>query len=172
MSIMSLGCALTGSFASLLAVRLVQGIGVGGEMPVAAAYINELSKARGRGRFFLLYELIFPIGLMAAGQIGALAVPAFGWRVMFLIGGVPGLIVSTLLMRLPESPRWLVSRGRLSEAARVIAGIEASGAPATGPGATADTPHSRPVPPGDPRPAGGRARWTELMSPVYRSRTL
>ena len=47
-----------GEFASLLTLRLVQGIGVGGEMPVAAVYINELSKAQGRGRFFLLYELI------------------------------------------------------------------------------------------------------------------
>ena len=71
--------------------RLVQGIGVGGEMPVAAVYINELSKAQGRGRFFLLYEMIFPIGLMVTGQIGALLVPTFGWQVMFLIGGIPGL---------------------------------------------------------------------------------
>jgi len=51
MSIMSLACALAGSFPALLAYRLVQGVGVGGEMPVAAAYISELSKARGRGKF-------------------------------------------------------------------------------------------------------------------------
>ena len=48
MSIMSLGCAIAGSFPALLACRLIQGIGVGGEMPVAAAYISELSKAQGR----------------------------------------------------------------------------------------------------------------------------
>ena len=71
MSIMSLACVFAWSFPALFACRLIQGIGVGGEMPVAAAYISELSKARGRGRFFLLYELIFPIGLMATGQIGA-----------------------------------------------------------------------------------------------------
>ena len=64
MSVMSLACALADNFPALLALRLVQGIGVGGEMPVAAVYINELSKAHGRGRFFLLYEMIFPIGLM------------------------------------------------------------------------------------------------------------
>ena len=55
MSVMSLACMAAGSFPALLALRLVQGIGVGGEMPVAAVYINELSKAQGRGRFFLLY---------------------------------------------------------------------------------------------------------------------
>ena len=65
----------SGSFAVLFVCRFVQGVGVGGEMPVAAVYINELSKARGRGRFFLLYEMIFPIGLMMTGQIGALLVP-------------------------------------------------------------------------------------------------
>ena len=75
MSVMSLACALAGNFPALLVLRLVQGIGVGGEMPVAAVYINELSKAHGRGRFFLLYEMIFPIGLMMTGQIGALVVP-------------------------------------------------------------------------------------------------
>ena len=65
MAVMTLGCALAGDFYTLFGCRVLQGIGVGGEMPVAAAYISELSQARGRGRFFLLYELIFPLGLMA-----------------------------------------------------------------------------------------------------------
>src|SRR6266566_1268151 len=128
MSVMSLACALAGSFPALFAYRLIQGIGVGGEMPVAATYISELSKARGRGRFFLLYELIFPIGLMMTGQLGALLVPTLGWQVMFLIGGIPGLIVTALLLRLPESPRWLIAKGRLADADAVIREIEASGA--------------------------------------------
>ena len=114
MSIMSFGCALAGNFPALLACRLVQGIGVGGEMPVAATYINELSRAHGRGRFFLLYEMIFPLGLMATGQIGAWLVPAFGWSSIFLLGGIPGLLITFLVARLPESPRWLISKGRIS----------------------------------------------------------
>jgi len=77
MSVMSLGCALVGSFWWLFVCRLVQGIGVGGEMPVAAAYISELSRAQGRRRFFMLYEIIFPVGLMATGQIGTLLAGAF-----------------------------------------------------------------------------------------------
>ena len=51
MSVMSLGCALSGSFPMLLACRFIQGIGVGGEMPVAATYISELSNAHGRGKY-------------------------------------------------------------------------------------------------------------------------
>ena len=126
MSVLSMGCAMAGNFTVLLAVRFAQGIGVGGEMPVAAAYIGELSRERGRGRFFLLYELIFPAGLMATGQIGTWLVPILGWKIMFLIGGVPGLIVPWLLARLPESPRWLISRGRLAEAEAIIRQAEAS----------------------------------------------
>ena len=157
MSVMSIACALAGNFGTLLMLRLIQGIGVGGEMPVAATYINELSKARGRGRFFLLYELIFPIGLMMTGQIGALLVPTLGWQVMFLIGGIPGLLVTVLLLRLPESPRWLISKGRIADADAVIREIAAS-APGTGirdPGSvtrgpgSAEQPNSRAGGPGD-----------------------
>src|ERR1700726_3243697 len=126
MSIMSFGCALAGNFPALLACRLIQGIGVGGEMPVAATYINELSRAHGRGRFFLLYELIFPLGLMATGQLGAWFVPTFGWQSIFLFGGIPGLIIAVLVARLPESPRWLISKGRLQEAKKIVEQMEAS----------------------------------------------
>lgn len=126
MSVMSIVCAFTGSFHMLFLCRFVQGIGVGGEVPVAATYINELSQAHGRGKFFVLYELIFPLGLLAAAQVGAFLVPRFGWEYMFLIGGIPGLLVAVLINRLPESPRWLISKGRLDDAETVVRELEAS----------------------------------------------
>ena len=171
MSAMSITCALSGGFATLLTLRLIQGIGVGGEMPVAAVYINELSKAHGRGRFFLLYQLIFPVGLMMTGQIGAVLVPTLGWQVMFLIGGIPGLIVTVLLLRLPESPRWLISKGRLAEAEAVIREIEASAAnePRTSEPRTTEP---RTAEPRTSEPPPVRARAGELFSPVYRARTV
>src|SRR5438477_6862363 len=129
MSIVSIARAAAGTFPQLLAFRLIQGIGVGGEMPVAAAYISELSKARGRGKFFMLYEMIFPIGLMATSQVGALVVPEFGWRAIFLAGSVPCLVIAFLVGRLPESPRWLISRGRLAEAEAIIERIEVGRTP-------------------------------------------
>ena len=182
MSVMSLACALAGNFPALLALRLVQGIGVGGEMPVAAVYINELSKAKGRGRFFLLYEMIFPVGLMMTGQIGAFVVPAFGWQVMFLIGGIPGLVIAALLLRLRESPRWLIGKGRLEEAEAIIREIEAA-AP-RGIETSKDTMETKDT--NTPSVAAGfsrlegtpadlrssKTRWTELLSAVYLRRTL
>jgi putative MFS transporter len=163
MSAVSLACAAAGSFPALLAYRLIQGIGVGGEMPVAAAYISELSKARGRGKFFMLYEMIFPIGLMATSQVGAWVVPAFGWRTMFLIGGIPGLIVTWFLLRLPESPRWLLSKGRVREAEFIIKQIEAWSQ--TQPLAEAPMEaHTEALP--------QRGWWTEVLGPVFRRRTV
>ncbi len=164
MSVMSFGCAFAGSFPALFVCRFVQGIGVGGEMPVAATYINELSRAHGRGRFFLLYEMIFPLGLMATGQIGAWLVPAYGWNSIFLLGGIPGLLITFLVARLPESPRWLISRGRLEEAEAIVENIEAS------------TERRVPVPATSPIAATAslmqRGSWTELLSKLYRGRTL
>jgi MFS transporter, putative metabolite:H+ symporter len=164
MSIMSFGCAMAWNFPTLLVCRLVQGIGVGGEMPVAATYINELSRAHGRGRFFLLYEMIFPVGLMATGQIGTWLVPAFGWSSIFLLGGIPGLLITLLVARLPESPRWLISKGRIREAEAIVERMEAS-TDRRVPAATASVTDSTSSP-------MQRGRWGELLSNIYRRRTL
>ncbi|TQK03487.1 MFS transporter [Herbaspirillum sp. SJZ107] len=173
MSVMSIMCVFTGNFHMLFLARFIQGIGVGGEVPVAATYINELSQAHGRGRFFILYELIFPLGLLAAAQLGAFLVPRFGWEYMFLVGGIPGLIVTFLILRLPESPRWLISKGRFSDAENVIKGIEAS------------TPRRNLDPQRDVGEVNQRVAhlldglqgqkkgsWKELFSPFYRGRTV
>jgi putative MFS transporter len=167
MSVMSVGCAIAGSFSALLACRLVQGIGVGGEMPVAATYINELSQALGRGRFFLLYEMIFPVGLMATGQIGAWLVPAWGWQAIFLLGGIPGLLITFWVVRLPESPRWLISKGRIEQAETVIQQIEAS----TERRISAVARETSPLLSSTAGNAGP-SRWSELLSSFYRGRTL
>ncbi len=162
MSVMSLGCALAGNFSALLICRLVQGIGIGGEMPVAATYISELSRAHGRGRFFLVYEIIFPVGLMATGQVGAWLVPAFGWQAIFLVGSIPCLVITVLMLRLPESPRWLISKGRLAEADATVTEMEATA------GGALPSPLSVALPPASTQ----STRWGELLSSFYRGRTL
>jgi MFS transporter, putative metabolite:H+ symporter len=159
MSVMCIACVFAGNFNTLLLFRFIQGIGVGGEVPVAAAYINELSRAHGRGRFFMLYEMIFPLGLMLSAQIGTLVVPSFGWKWMFLLGGIGGFVVFSMLFTLRESPRWLISKGRFDEADRVIKEIEAS------------TDERMPVTVSAPQKEV-KGNWKELFSPFYRGRTL
>jgi MFS transporter, putative metabolite:H+ symporter len=172
MSVMSLGCALVGNFHVLLLCRLIQGVGIGGEMPVAAAYISELLKAKGRGRHFMLYEMIFPVGLMITGQVGTVLVPMLGWKSLFIIGGAPGLIVAYLLLRLPESPRWLIGRGRFDEAENIIEKAEAS-ANLEYPG-HADSAARHPIAGTEQRAiaVSRRTRWGELLASTYRPRTL
>ncbi|USD83204.1 MFS transporter [Bacillus safensis] len=159
MSIMSIACVFSGNFMALFIFRFIQGIGVGGEVPVAASYINELSRAQGRGRFFMLYEMIFPLGLMISAQIGAFVVPSFGWKWMFLIGGIGGLIVFVFFFMLRESPRWLISKERLDEAERIIEEIEAS--------TDKRMPVAKQV-----SSSTEKGDWKELFSTFYRKRTL
>ena len=119
-----IGCALSWDFYSLLAFRFLQGIGMGAEVPVAASYINEIAPARKRGRFVLLYEFVFAVGVLAAGLIGRWTIPAFGWQSIFWIGAVPALLIVPFILRLPESPRWLIGRGRALDAERALTQIE------------------------------------------------
>jgi MFS transporter, putative metabolite:H+ symporter len=163
-SVMSLVCAFAFDYWSLLVLRAIQGIGLGGEVPVAAVFISELAKAKGRGRFVLLYELVFPIGLVAASLVGLWVVPRLGWQYMFAIGALPGLLALLLRRLLPESPRWLAVHGRHSEAEAAMAYIESETQKATG----------EPLPPVKPvvstleKPAS----LADLFGPLYLRRTL
>ena len=166
-SCMSIACALAWDYNSLLAFRTIQGFGLGGEVPIAAAYISEMTKAHGRGRFVLIYELIFSVGVVMAGVVGYWLVPLLGWQYMFVIGAAPVLMIYTLYRWLPESPRWLASRGRLQEADVALTRIESQVERETG----------QPLPKVEPIASvvatqNQSSAWGELFSSVYLPRTL
>lgn len=162
---MDFACLFAVSAASMMLFRFLQGIGTGGEVPVASAYINEYVGARRRGRFFLLYEATFLFGLVLAGLIGYLLVPRFGWRAMFVVGLVPATLMIPFRWFMSESPRWLASKGRYGEADRIVSRLERSAA-------------ARGAPLADPAPLAAAIRpdagagWRELFKGVYRKRTL
>jgi len=163
-AVMSLACAAAWDYQSLLIARIVQGFGLGGEVPVAATYISELARARGRGRFVLLYELIFPVGLVAAAFIGAWIVPRFGWQWMFVIGALPAFVAVALARLVPESPRWLATRGRAAAAQDALARIEHETEKSTG----APLPQPQAI-----EIRGSQiASWSDLFGPAYLRRTL
>lgn len=162
---MDISCLFAWSAASMMAFRFLQGVGTGGEVPVASAYINEFIGAEKRGRFFLLYEVIFPIGLMFAGMAGYFLVPIYGWRAMFIVGLVPSVLTIPLRWFMPESPRWLASKGRIEEADAVVKALEDN---ATRRGAFLAEPVMRPI---DHR-ATARSDWRELFKGIYLKRTL
>jgi putative MFS transporter len=162
---MDTACLFAWSAASMMLFRFLQGIGTGGEVPVASAYINEFIGAKKRGRFFLLYELIFPIGLMFAGIAGYFLVPAFGWKALFIVGLVPAIAMIPLRVLMPESPRWLASRGRIDKADKVVSMLENE---AVKQGKPLPEPVVLPV---DPK-ATAKSDWRELFRGIYLKRTL
>jgi putative MFS transporter len=163
-AVMSLVCAFAWDYDSLLVFRTIQGIGLGGEVPVAAVFISELAKAKGRGRFVLLYELVFPIGLVAASLAGLWVVPHLGWQYMFAIGALPAFLALALRWLLPESPRWLAVHGRDAEAEAAMSLIERETQKATG----QPLPQPQPVVATLDKPAS----WSDLFGPLYLRRTL
>jgi putative MFS transporter len=162
---MDVACLFAWSGVSMMVFRFLQGVGTGGEVPVASAYINEFIGAEKRGRFFLLYEVIFPIGLMFAGMVGFFLVPIYGWKAMFIVGLVPSVLTIPLRWFMPESPRWLASKGRVAEANAVVKMLEDN---ATRHGAVLREPVVRPL---DAR-ATARSDWRELFKGIYLKRTL
>lgn len=164
-ALMSVVCIFAWAAQPLAVFRFIQGIGLGGEVPVGSAYINEFATARNRGRFFMLYELLFPLGLAAAGLFGFWLVPLFGWQAMFVLGAVPAVLVFLLRPLLPELPRWLISKGRIDEADAIVARLEREIE-------RRGTPLPPPIPLGAaPAPRQSRIEWRELFNRVYRRRT-
>jgi putative MFS transporter len=155
---MDVACLFAWSGVSMMAFRFFQGVGTGGEVPVASAYINEFIGAEKRGRFFLLYEVIFPIGLMFAGMAGYFLVPIYGWKAMFIVGLIPSILTIPLRWFMPESPRWLASKGRFAEANAVVKLLE-DGATKRGLVLRDST-------------ATARSDWRELFKGIYLKRTL
>ncbi|MFO1414792.1 MAG: MFS transporter [Burkholderiales bacterium] len=162
---MDVSCLFAWSGASMMVFRFLQGVGTGGEVPVASAYINEFIGAEKRGRFFLLYEVIFPVGLMFAGMAGYFLVPIYGWKAMFIVGLVPSILTIPLRWFMPESPRWLASKGRMAEADSVVTMLENS---ARQRGMVLREPVVQPI---NPRTTA-RSDWRELFKGIYLKRTL
>ena len=123
-AVFSIASALAWNYSSLVVLRTLQGIGLGGEVPVAIAYISELAKAKSRGRFVLLFEMVFPVGLFTAALLGLWIVPHLGWRYMLVLGGLPAIAAIAMWKIIPESPRWLASRRRYEEAEEALSFIE------------------------------------------------
>ena len=117
-------CAVAWNYESLLVFRFLVGFGLGGELPVAATLMSEYAPAKLRGRFIVLLESFWGLGWLAAACIAYLLIPVFGWQAAFLIGALPALYVFLLRLHMPESIRYLLSKGRVDEAKAIIRDIE------------------------------------------------
>jgi MFS transporter, AAHS family, 4-hydroxybenzoate transporter len=98
---------------SLLAIRFLTGLGLGGAMPNVIAMTSEFNPRRRRATMVMIMFCGFSVGAALGGFLAAGLIPQFGWRSVFVVGGiVPLLLVPVLALRLPESVRFLVLTGR------------------------------------------------------------
>jgi MFS transporter, putative metabolite:H+ symporter len=164
-TLMSIVCAFAWSYDSLMWMRAVQGLGLGGEIPILASYIGEFAKASHRGRYGLGFQLWFSISFVFVAAVSYWVVPHLGWQAMFLIGAIPAIIIFPIRSLMPESPRWLANKGRFDEANRVLSAIEDK----------ISEHGARPLPPIPANVAAVKpatARIPDLLKGVYRKRTL
>ncbi|SFP59339.1 MFS transporter, putative metabolite:H+ symporter [Geodermatophilus dictyosporus] len=130
--------ALSWSVASLLVFRLLIGLGLGAELPVASTLVSEYAPARLRGRVVVALEAFWAVGWLLAALIGYLVVPRgdAGWRWALALGAVPALYAVVVRRGLPESVRFLELRGRDGEAEAAVRRFEAAAGVAPQPSGT------------------------------------
>ena len=128
----AVGSGLAVGVWDLIAWRLLGGLGVGAASVIAPAYIAEVAPAKYRGRLGSLQQLAIVLGIFTALLSNALLADVAGgsaeqlwlgvdaWRWMFMIEAVPAAIYGIMALRLPESPRYLVGKGDLDKASKIL----------------------------------------------------
>lgn len=131
-----IGCAFASGFSMLVAARLIGGIGVGMASVVSPMYIAEFAPAASRGRMIAWYQLAITVGILLAYFSNAWLVSYSGtaftnstaqwffgdeaWRPMFVMMAIPSVAFLALLLKVPESPRWLIASNQKDKARDVL----------------------------------------------------
>ena len=116
--------ALSWNIASLAIFRFLSNFGLGGEVPGNLTLSAEFSPGRIRGRMSGSIMAAFPVGLVIAAALSLLIIPRWGWRALFAVGFIPAVLLFFVRRYMPESVRFLLSKGRVAEAERTVAEIE------------------------------------------------
>lgn len=137
----ALGCAFLPSLSLVIASRILGGIGIGIASNVVPLYISEIAPANIRGRLVTYYQFALTLGILIAYLSNAALVSYNSgvesglfhteiWRAMFGVGAIPAVLFLLGLFIVPESPRWLIQKGRTAEGLSIIRSISGSEAAA------------------------------------------
>jgi putative MFS transporter len=120
----SIASAFAPSMGILTLLRFIMGVGLGAENVVGYSTMTEFVPPQARGKWLGVVNFFVVSGLPVAALLGTLIIPLFTWRAMFALGGIGALVIWYLRKALPESPRWLESVGRTTEAEALLQSIE------------------------------------------------
>jgi putative MFS transporter len=116
--------AMSWNVASLGIFRFLSNFGLGGEVPVTLTLSSEFSPGRIRGGMAGNIMAAFPVGLVIAAALSLLIIPHWGWRALFVVGVVPAVLLFFVRRYMPESVRYLLSKGQVAEAEKTVDQIE------------------------------------------------
>ena len=127
----ALSCVFAPNFEVMVVGRVILGLAVGGASSVVPVYLAELAPYEIRGSLAGRNELMIVIGQLAAFVVNAIIGSVWGefggvWRIMLAVAAVPAVALFLGMLRMPESPRWLISQGRTQEALAVLKTIRSS----------------------------------------------
>ncbi len=120
----SIAAAFAPSMRVLILLQFIIGLGLGAENVVGYSTLTEFVPPQSRGKWLGIMSVFVVTGLPVAALVGTLLIPSFGWRAMFMLGGLGALVVWYLRKALPESPRWLESVGRTEDSDALLRAIE------------------------------------------------
>jgi putative MFS transporter len=159
-------CATAANAEMLFIFRFLLGVGLGAELPVATAMLPELLPKTHRGRYVAIMEGLLPVGLIIAGLITYFVLPLVGWRWVFVIESIPAFWLLVIRRKLPESPRWLETKGYTQQAEEAMVMMEKE----------VEARFGKPLPDfvksGFTEEQSNKAPITELWSSLYWKRTL
>jgi MFS transporter, putative metabolite:H+ symporter len=164
----SVATALTAfvkDYETLLILRFITGLGLGGEQPVSFTYVSEMMPSKYRGRIAGIVEAMWGFGAMLAGGVALALVPNFGWQSAFLAGMLPAVLIWFFRLGIPESPRWFMIKNRPEEAEDQLLRIESE----------VERQLGRPLPAAEtaaqPQPVEQKAGFKALFGSAFRRRT-
>jgi sugar porter (SP) family MFS transporter len=117
----AIGAALSPSVETLIFFRFVLGLGVGTASALVPSYISESAPTDVRGSLSSLFQLAITLGILVAYLVNAVFAPLGDWRWPLGLASVPAFVLFVGMYLMPETPRWLVSKGREKEARQVLA---------------------------------------------------
>jgi len=112
------------TFSLFCVLRFFSGLGIGGALPLTITLVSEYAPAKIRGKAVTSAFAGFSLGWVLAAVIAIAVIPVFGWRMLLLMGFLPIFLVPVLAAYLPESVRFLVSKGRYDDAVKELRRVE------------------------------------------------